>query len=515
MIDVLTSRTDAPLNLRNFEGQTPLLLACVNRSDARVVRALLSAGADPNIVSNVDRSPLHEVTNRQAAQALISHGGNVNAQDFNGYTPLHCAVERDDPEVLETLLDAEADTSLTECNGLTPLMLALQCEVENSCANRLVSVTRNLDAAAFDGWTALMLAANCGRTDVVRSLVERGAGVDALAEGVTALHLAVMRRDVEMFTSMWQAAPPRPNPAPRSPASVAAHSLPHLMIIHRWYVGERLNCLLQVLSRGDFGPSAPVESHHHNFLDFLFRTELDSKLELVACDVLEAALRSGIHRVTLPVLTAFIENWSRCGDARKLLDVLISSAAADGHRLTSGLLLMAIQFAPELVARLLESIGPACVDLRVLLHQACSARARDDVHAVRLSVRLLGLCTPSPVKRQKYAQLVANGWGEPMRPVVRYTIRDVWLPDRRPIRRHRAVEYVPSEDERHAMMEAYEALCCRIRAVDVPSLCELSRDAVRSRLTSVEAMAHLPLLPQHIVDILTLRSPVNHLPPGT
>jgi len=51
---------------------------------------------------------------------------NINAQDFNGDTPLHDAVRFDHPALVQILLDARADTSIKNKNGLDVLSLARQ-----------------------------------------------------------------------------------------------------------------------------------------------------------------------------------------------------------------------------------------------------------------------------------------------------------------------------------------------------------------------------------------------------
>ncbi len=101
-------------------GQTPLYAATMaNR--ARTVQALLENGADPNqrftYRSPVDRRieadrvALHYAYSTEVAAALIKAGGDVNAADAAGTTPLMCAAFRGPSAVVRLLLANGASPS--------------------------------------------------------------------------------------------------------------------------------------------------------------------------------------------------------------------------------------------------------------------------------------------------------------------------------------------------------------------------------------------------------------------
>lgn len=118
------------------DGQTALHFA-VSHGHAYVTRLLIEAGADVNARNRVGLSPLHLAVDGQDPRAIVStllaHGADVLARDNAAYTPLHYAathVDRPDTrDVLEMLLDAGADVDAQTQKGETVLHLAAQALV--------------------------------------------------------------------------------------------------------------------------------------------------------------------------------------------------------------------------------------------------------------------------------------------------------------------------------------------------------------------------------------------------
>lgn len=329
MVELLAIHPDAPLNARCYEGQTPLFLACQEKSTIKIISALLIAGADPNISNNENVTPLHIVQTAEAAKLLVTFGADVNAEDFNNYTPLHSAVEKNVLEVVNVLLRADADPNLVELNGLNPLMLSLQGYFD--CTQRLLRVS-NLNHVADDGWSALMLAINVGKMDIAYELIKRGADVNIIAQKLTALHLAVMRQEVELFLTLWDKM--------NFKAIAKTHSLFHLLLIHRWYVPERLDCLFKVL---DTPLLYKMVDYRQSFLGFLFSFETDTKFEQAVCEIVTRIL------VNVPVVNSleiisFIENSSSRKYKFELLDILHTKGKVEFD--DPSIVLLATEFDP-------------------------------------------------------------------------------------------------------------------------------------------------------------------------
>ena len=148
------------LNVHDFAGMTPLIMA-VKDDDTKWVVMLLKAGADPN------------------------------GQDRNGFTPLRWAAQVGSVEIVKTLLAAKADPDSKDSDVANPLMMAVLLENHN-VAKALLAGGANVDAGRrADNLTALMVAAQNGKTAGVKLLLDSGADVNVQhSSGSTAITFA-------------------------------------------------------------------------------------------------------------------------------------------------------------------------------------------------------------------------------------------------------------------------------------------------------------------------------------
>jgi ankyrin repeat protein len=123
-----------------------------------------------------------------AVRALLAKHVNVDAPEADGTSALHWAAERDDLELVDTLLKAGAAARVTNRHGMTPLHLAA-ANGSAAIIERLIAAGADPDAALPDGETVLMTAARSGHAEAVTALIEHGAKVNTKEphKGQTAL----------------------------------------------------------------------------------------------------------------------------------------------------------------------------------------------------------------------------------------------------------------------------------------------------------------------------------------
>lgn len=94
---------------------------------------------------------------------------DINIQNKYGWTLLHITIRRDRAEMVNFLLDNDADIDKTDGVGWTPLMEAIMDDMSNICR---ILVDRGADKSIANarGVTAPMLAQKFGRVNMYDTL---------------------------------------------------------------------------------------------------------------------------------------------------------------------------------------------------------------------------------------------------------------------------------------------------------------------------------------------------------
>eukprot|EP00057_Strongylocentrotus_purpuratus_P031361 XP_784379.3 PREDICTED: E3 ubiquitin-protein ligase MIB2 isoform X1 [Strongylocentrotus purpuratus] len=228
----LLIKNGAKLNAKDDEGDTALANA-VLQDNQRIVKYLLDHGADPN-TKDVEggRSPLHigvSKNHTQCVRLILGKGGNPNAQDNVGNTPLHDAIRRTQKEITELLINARNIVlELKNKRGYNPLHHAAL--TDNPHATRLLIKKQQslVDIRKNDGYAALhlavlnnhrniseiliteghcaidmyneqhqtplVLAVSQGHTAIIEDLIKHGADINSSdGDGDSCLHITVMK----------------------------------------------------------------------------------------------------------------------------------------------------------------------------------------------------------------------------------------------------------------------------------------------------------------------------------
>ena len=126
-----------------------------------------------------------------AVRLLVTHGADVNQPYVGTkLTPLHAAMFSENIEVIELLLDAGANPNALSDEDRSPLRFAVERDALSMAALLLrhgASATIN-DSGGFCGETALGMAARKANVAMIQLLLEAGASVTAKdSDGRTAL----------------------------------------------------------------------------------------------------------------------------------------------------------------------------------------------------------------------------------------------------------------------------------------------------------------------------------------
>lgn len=184
------------VNERDGDGNTALCLAALSRRGG-AMRALLAAGADPNLAGDFGMGPLHHGAARGLSRGcrwLLEAGAALEARDSQGWTPLMAAAHAQKPACVGLLLEAGASLDAVDERGRGALDLALHSGAGAAPWQKAaVEATRQRLATALAARAAReeaeRIEAALGANHPPRSLVAEGAeawaGSQAGARGGT------------------------------------------------------------------------------------------------------------------------------------------------------------------------------------------------------------------------------------------------------------------------------------------------------------------------------------------
>lgn len=184
-----------------------------------LVSLLVRSGADPNVSNNnsndsdlkyYNKTPLMYAAEKgmvNIVQLLLDKNAELEAQNGTGMTAMMFAADRIESsknegyEIIKVLIGKGADVNATNAHG-TPLMYALRRK-NIKIAHLLLENGAKVDVRDVHKGTPLMLAVSAKDINMVNVLLNKGVDVNAVsADGYTALMSAVDTQEVDMVKAL-------------------------------------------------------------------------------------------------------------------------------------------------------------------------------------------------------------------------------------------------------------------------------------------------------------------------
>lgn len=159
----------------------PMFVAAANGEISKIEQ-LLAKGVDVNCIHKATgRTPLIEATIANqlgAVRTLLVAGANINHQDTAvGYSALMWASGNGNAKIVKCLLEAGADVNARSPQfGWTPLLCA--ASVSLAVVDLLLDASADCTMATTDGRTAVAIAQEARKSDIVKTLTALGCTAD-------------------------------------------------------------------------------------------------------------------------------------------------------------------------------------------------------------------------------------------------------------------------------------------------------------------------------------------------
>lgn len=194
-VNLLLSKSNG-INAKTQSGKTAMHWA-IDYDRVDILKALIQKGADINATDKNGRTVLHRAVacgKVNLAKILVKAKQiNLNALDFQNYTPLRTAAHHGNGSTVRLLVEHGADLDIRDDQGWAALRDAALRE-HHLIVKYLIKQGANCQVQATEGhyWSVLCWAATQGHISVVRLLIEKGANLNVTTdEGKSALRCAM------------------------------------------------------------------------------------------------------------------------------------------------------------------------------------------------------------------------------------------------------------------------------------------------------------------------------------
>lgn len=180
-IDLLQTLT-IPVEIRITVLERITIFSMIDHDDIESLESYLnSPEVDLTVKDSIGETPLHaavENNNYQIVQLLLEHGANANSRDFEENTPLHQASINKHYSIVQLLLRYNANVNSQNKDGATPLICSLFNKSSIHITQLLISSGTNINSQDKNGETAIFIAIRLGLIEIVNLFLEKGANLN-------------------------------------------------------------------------------------------------------------------------------------------------------------------------------------------------------------------------------------------------------------------------------------------------------------------------------------------------
>lgn len=190
-----------------YYGNT-MLIEAVREGNLDMMQFLLDQGADMGYTSVRGETPLHAAVDAEQPEAalfLLDRGYIIDIKNAKAYSALHLAVEQNKPAMVELLLDHGANIELTEKRRWTPLHIAVDAH-HNGMVDLLLKRGAQVNPRDKKGDLPFHIAAEKDFEDLGALLLAAGADCRAANQkGITPLHLTAVNGNITFTKRVLEA----------------------------------------------------------------------------------------------------------------------------------------------------------------------------------------------------------------------------------------------------------------------------------------------------------------------
>eukprot|EP00347_Sterkiella_histriomuscorum_P020274 403338429 len=209
--DALGVNSNAQIKVQKHEERLQEIDRAAKACDSELLQTIIEdAGEDAFNNRDLNRALLQAVKNCssnkkneviECIRILLNAGANVDAQDpDDGKTALMIACEKGYIEVVDCLIQQEAQVNLKDRKSRSSILYAIEANAQNSdVVMQLIKKQADVNVASIDGWSPLLKATQKQYHEILIKLIEKGSNLSQKlsSSNNTALHLACENGDLQ------------------------------------------------------------------------------------------------------------------------------------------------------------------------------------------------------------------------------------------------------------------------------------------------------------------------------